>query len=118
MRILIVEDDPAVSEILQMLCEEEQHEYRAAATVPAAALLWREWEPDCILLDLKLPGDPGIVFVRHIRLTGDRTPIVVISGNLEPHWVTELEQHGVTAFVAKPFEPERVARALRSLGGG
>ena len=42
------------------------------------------------------------------------TPIV-ISGNLEPHWVAELEQFGVTALVRKPFEPERVAELLRSL---
>ena len=117
MRILIVEDDPAVSEVLQMLCEDERHEYRTAASVPAAALLWREWEPDCILLDLKLPGDPGIVFVRHIRLMGDRTPIVVISGNLEARWVAELEQHGVTAMIAKPFDPDKIARTLRALPG-
>ena len=117
MRILIVEDDPAVCEVLQMLCEEERHAYRTAATVPAAALLWREWDPDCILLDLKLPGDPGIVFVRHIRLMGDRTPIIVISGNLEPRWVAELEHHGVTAMIAKPFDPDRIARTLRTLPG-
>ena len=115
MRILIVEDDASVSEVLQMLCEELGHEHRTAATVPIAATLWREWEADCVLLDLKLPGDPGIVFVRHVRLMGDETPIIVISGNLEPQWLTELEQFGVTAIVPKPFDPERVAQLLRSL---
>jgi CheY-like chemotaxis protein len=118
MRILIAEDDAAVSEVLQMLCEEQGHQHRTAPTVPAAATVWREWEPDCILLDLKLPGDPGTVFVRHIRLMGDATPIIVISGNLEPHWLTELEHFGVTAIIAKPFDPDGIARLLRSLVPG
>ena len=112
MRVLIVEDDPVICEILQLLCEHEGHEYRTAAMVAPAATLWREWAPDCILLDLKLPGDPGTVFVRHIRLTGDRTRIIVISGNLEPRWITELEGFGVTAIVAKPFSPDQISALI------
>ena len=115
MRILIVEDDVEISETLQMSCAQEGHECRTAATVPSAAALWREWAPDCIVLDLKLPGDPGTVLVRHVRLTGDRTPIIVISGNLEPRWVKELQYFGVTAIVAKPFAPQQLAELLLAL---
>jgi DNA-binding response OmpR family regulator len=115
MRILIVEDDLLVSEILQMLCAEQGHEYRTAEAVPAAAMAWREWSPHCILLDLKLPGDPGTVFVRHIRLMGDQTPIIVISGQVEPRWRTELEQFGVTAIVTKPFTPQHIVSLLQAL---
>jgi CheY-like chemotaxis protein len=114
MRILIVEDDAAVAETLQMLCANGGHECRTAASVPAAAMAWRDWGPDCILLDLKLPGDPGTVLVRHIRLMGDRTPIIVISGAVEPQWQAELERCGVTAIVVKPFAPEEIRRQLRS----
>jgi CheY-like chemotaxis protein len=117
MRILIVEDDLEICEILETLCEDEGHEHRTAATVQSAATLWREWVPACIFLDLKLPGDPATVFVRHIRLTGDRTPIIVISGNLEPRWVAELEHFGVTAIVAKPFTTERIMDLLRAVTG-
>jgi DNA-binding response OmpR family regulator len=115
MRILIVEDDLEIGEILQILCEEEGHECRTAATVQSAAVLWQEWAPACIFLDLKLPGDPATVFVRHIRLTGDRTPIIVISGNLEPRWVAELQHFGVTAIVAKPFTAEQIVDLLRAI---
>jgi CheY-like chemotaxis protein len=115
MRILIVEDDLEVCEILQLICEDEGHEHRTAATVQSAALLWQEWAPACIFLDLKLPGDPGVVFIRHIRLAGDWTPIIVISGNLEPRWVAELEQFGITGIVAKPFTAEQIANLLRAV---
>src|SRR5262245_47717646 len=64
MRILIVEDDLEICEILAELCAGQGYEYQTAATVPSAAIVWRDWSPDCILLDLKLPGDPGTVFVR------------------------------------------------------
>jgi CheY-like chemotaxis protein len=115
MRILIVEDDLEICEILEALCEDEGHEHRTAATVQSAATLWREWVPACIFLDLKLPGDPATVFVRHIRLTGDRTPIIVISGNLEPQWVAELEDFGVTAILPKPFTTEQIVQLLRAV---
>ena len=115
MRILIVEDDPAVSEVLEEICAGQGDEYQTAATVPAAAIVWRDWEPDCILLDLKLPGDPGTVFVRHIRLMGDQTPIIVISGQIEPRWRSELERFGVTAIVAKPFGTGQIRAMLSAV---
>ena len=115
MRILIVEDDLAVSEILEEFCAGQGHEHRTAASVPAAAIAWRDWNPDCILLDLKRPGDPGTVLVRHIRLMGDRTPIIVISGQVEPRWRAELERFGVTAVVTKPFGIGQIADLLRAL---
>jgi len=115
MRILIVEDDLAVSEVLEEFCAGQGHEYRTAASVPAAAIAWRDWTPDCILLDLKLPGDPGTVLVRHIRLMGDRTPIVVISGQVEPRWREEMERFGVTAVVTKPFAIGQIVEVLQTL---
>jgi DNA-binding response OmpR family regulator len=118
MRILITDDEQAIREILEIVCSEEGHETRTARNVAEALQVWREWRPDCLLLDLGLPGASGLEVVRHLRRSGDRTPIVVISGNLQREWVVELEQLGVTAIVAKPFQVERIVAVIQSIFPG
>ena len=50
LKLGMVEDDLEICEILQVLCEDEGHQHRTAATVQSAATLWREWRPACIFL--------------------------------------------------------------------
>jgi DNA-binding response OmpR family regulator len=118
MRILITDDERAIREILEIVCADEGHETRTASNVAEALEIWREWSPECILLDLGLPGPSGIEVVRHVRLAGDQTPIIVISGNLQRNWVAELERLGVTAIIGKPFQVGRIVELLRTLRPG
>jgi DNA-binding response OmpR family regulator len=118
MRILITDDERAIREILEIVCEDEGHETRSAATVTGALQLWREWEPECLLLDLGLPGVSGVELVRHLRRAGDHTPIIIISGNLRRDWVAELERLGVTAIISKPFQVDQIVEVLRTLRPG
>jgi CheY-like chemotaxis protein len=118
MRILITDDEQAIREILEIVCGDEGHETRTARTVAEALEVWRQWSPDCIVLDLGLPGVTGLELVRHLRRGGDQTPIVIISGNLLREWVAELEQLGVTAIVPKPFQVDRIVDLLQRISAG
>jgi DNA-binding response OmpR family regulator len=115
MRVLIVDDELEMRQLLQVVCEVEGHETREAATVPEALDLWRRWTPSCILLDLLIPGHPGTEVVRRVRMAGDQTPIIVISGELRPDWVALVKRFGVTAIVAKPFDVDEVVNLLRAV---
>jgi CheY-like chemotaxis protein len=115
MKILIVDDELEMRQLLQLLCEEEGHETQAAATVPAALDLWRRWSPSCILLDLLIPGHPGTEVVRRVRMAGDQTPIIVISGQIRPDWLAMVKRFGVTAIVSKPFHTDEVVNLLRAV---
>jgi DNA-binding response OmpR family regulator len=118
MRVLIVDDELEMRQLLQILCEDEGHETRGAATVPAALDLWRRWSPSCILLDLLIPGHPGTEVVRRVRMAGDPTPIIVISAELRPDWLALVKRFGITAVVPKPFHADEVVNLLRGVGAG
>jgi CheY-like chemotaxis protein len=118
MRVLIVDDELEMRQLLQIVCEDEGHETRAVATVPAALDLWRQWTPSCILLDLLIPGHPGTEVVRRVRMAGDPTPIIVISGELRPDWLALVKRFGITAVVAKPFHADEVINLLRAVRVG
>jgi DNA-binding response OmpR family regulator len=115
MRILITDDEQAIREIMEIVCSDEGHETRTATTVGEALRVWRDWRPECILLDLGLPGPSGIELVRHVRLAGDQTPIIIISGNLQARDVAELRRLGVTAIIGKPFQVDQIVELLRTL---
>jgi two-component system, OmpR family, phosphate regulon response regulator OmpR len=118
MRVLIVDDELEMRQLLQIVCEDEGHETRAVATVPAALDLWRRWTPSCILLDLLIPGHPGTEVVRRVRMAGDPTPIIVISGELRPDWLALVKRFGITAVVPKPFHTDEVINLLRAVRAG
>ena len=115
MRVLIVDDEPTIRELLRVVCAEEGHEARTAASVREALQLWRAWLPGCIFLDLVMPGEPGTELVRSIRSVGDRTPIVIVSGDLRPDWVARVRRFGVTAVLEKPFRLSQIIELLRTL---
>lgn len=115
MRVLIVDDEAPIRELLRVVCAEEGHQARTAGSVQEALKVWREWEPTCIFLDLVMPGDPGTELVRSIRGVGDTTPIVIVSGDLRPDWIARVRRFGVSAVVEKPFRLSQIVDLLRTV---
>ena len=115
MRVLIVDDEAPIRELLRVVCVEEGHEARTAASVQEALQLWRAWRPGCIFLDLVMPGEPGTELVRSVRAVGDKTPIVIVSGDPRPDWIARVRRFGVSAVVEKPFRLSQIIELLRTL---
>ncbi len=65
--ILVVEDEPAIQELIAVNLEHAGHQVLRAANVPEAEALVREVLPDLVLLDWTLPGPPGVNFARQLR---------------------------------------------------
>jgi len=77
-RILVVEDQPALSRVTVALLEKLGHDVRAAADGPEALLAVKEYNPEVVLLDIGLPGMDGYEVARYLRHEmGDAAPMLV-----------------------------------------
>ena len=109
-RILVVEDDSNISDLIRMYLEKEGFDVKACYDGGAAVETFREWEPDLVLLDLMLPVMDGWSVCAKIRETA-RTPIIMLTAKSEVFdRVTGLEM-GADDYIVKPFEmKELIAR--------
>ena len=78
-RVLVVDDDAALAEMLTIVLRNEGFDSRVCATGDRALSDFREYRPDVVLLDLMLPGKDGIDVCKEIRAESG-TPIVRTSG--------------------------------------
>ena len=122
-RVLVVEDEDAVRELLVVTLEGAGYTPLPAGDVPEAERLMGERAPDLILLDWMLPGMSGIEFTRRLRKEPSlrEVPIIMLTARGEEHSkVTGLEA-GVDDNVTKPFSTRellaRIKAVLRRSGG-
>ncbi len=113
-KILIIDDDPVVVKYLQTLLSDNGYDTCTASSSTEGLEVVRREKPDMITLDLQMPGEWGPRFYRKLRkdkqLKG--TPIIVISGIDGDHAVKD-----AVAFVAKPFDPEKLLGIIKKAIG-
>jgi len=102
-RVLVVDDEASIREVIEMLITIEGCEVRTAANGVDAIELLRSWSPDLVLLDLTLPGMDGAEVMHAYHATpGPHAPIILMTGwDLPPARATELGASGV---IPKPFD--------------
>jgi len=122
-RILVVEDEDAVRELLAVTLEGAGYAVLLAADVAEAERLMGERAPHLILLDWMMPGTSGIEYTRRLRKDPAlrEVPIIMLTAKAEEHSkVTGLDA-GVDDYVTKPFSPRellaRIKAVLRRSGG-
>jgi two-component system response regulator ResD len=119
-RVLVVEDDLTVAEVVVTYLKhagyEVEHASDGQAALDAAARAW----PDLVVLDLMLPGIDGLEVCRRLRATGEVPVIMLTALGSENDRVVGLEV-GADDYVTKPFSPReltlRVKSVLRRAGG-
>src|SRR6266545_1505671 len=110
MRVLIVEDDPAIAFVEQKALERDGYEVTVAATGAAGVKLARSWNPDLVILDHGLPDIDGRDVIRDVRVNS-RIPIIVVTGRTEETERIASLDLGADDYVMKPFStPELMAR--------
>jgi len=112
-RILVVEDQPALSRVTVALLRKLGHKVRAAADGREALLAVKEYQPEVVLLDIGLPGIDGHEVARCLRMEmGQATPILVAMTGYGPHEVSR--QANVADFDHHLVKPADIG-ALREL---
>ncbi len=110
--ILVVEDDPAVRNLISTTLEAHDYKHHTAPTGEAAILEASSHNPDVILLDLGLPDTDGIQVIQKI-LSWSNTPIIVISARSEDTDKIEALDAGADDYLTKPFSVEELLARLR-----
>ena len=111
-RILLVEDDPTVAEVLAGLLVDQGYEPTLASHGLAALAELRGGDFDVVVLDLDLPGIDGVALARQLRAQGWRRPIVALTARADPAAEPLSRQAGCDAFLRKPIGGAALAAVL------
>jgi excisionase family DNA binding protein len=119
-RVLVVDDDPAIVEMLVELLERDgRFEVQTAETGFDAGLRTREFRPDVLVLDYMLPDINGNAVCR--RLRSDESlrdlKIIIVSGVIDREHVDKLLADGADDFIQKPFSIEQLVNRIAELVG-
>jgi len=123
MRILLVEDDAVLGEMMRRSLAQAGHRVDAASHYEQAAHLWRVQPYDAVLLDLNLPLNDAphspqvqaLSLLREARARGDRTPVLVLTArNRTEERIAGLDA-GADDYLGKPFDLAEVEARLRAL---
>ena len=115
MRVLIVEDEPSLSEQLTFAMSEAGYAADAARDGARADFLIRTEVYDAIVLDLGLPGVDGLTLLNQWRNSGVTVPVLVLTARASWHEKVHGIDSGADDYVAKPFRMEEVLARLRAL---
>lgn len=119
-RILVVDDDVAIVEMLKDVLERDgRFEVRTTTTGYEAGILTQSFNPDLILLDYLLPDINGTIVCRTIRenVQFQHVRIIFVSGVVNPDDVEQLMQAGANDFIKKPFNVEKLIERVAELLG-
>ncbi len=112
-RILIVDDDPALSEMLQIVLRQEGFDTHHVANGTDALDIMRQSKPDLVLLDLMLPGRDGVSVCRDMRAESG-VPIIMLTAKSDTSDVVSGLEAGADDYVAKPFKAKELVARIRT----
>ena len=116
MRVLVIEDDPAMAGLLQKGLQEENHVVSVANDGRSGLQLAADYQFDVIILDWMLPGMDGLEVSRRLRKDGNSTPILMLTArDAVPDIVRGLDA-GMDDFLTKPFSFAELLARIRALG--
>ena len=113
-RVLVVDDEPTVREVVAGYLRRDGHEVSEAADGTTALELVDREHPDLIVLDMMLPGVNGLDVLRRVRTTSDVPVIMLTARSEESDRVAGLEL-GADDYVVKPFSPRELAARVNGV---
>jgi DNA-binding response OmpR family regulator len=114
LRILIVDDEPAMVGAVSALVGTAGHQVVTAYDGDTALRRLAEEQPDLILLDLAMPGRDGVDVCREVRRTSD-VPIIVLTGEADELAKVEALDAGADDYVTKPFGRQELLARIRAV---
>ncbi len=115
MRILVVDDEPAVRSALDRALRLERYDVEVAADGRAALDALAERRPDAVVLDVAMPGVDGLEVTRRLRAAGERVPVLLLTArDAVDDRVAGLDA-GADDYLVKPFALRELHARLRAL---
>ena len=114
-KILVVEDEKAISDILVFNLQREGYDTLAAYDGAEGLRCALEEAPDLILLDVMLPKLDGFTVLRRLRAEGSTTPVLMLTARSELTDRVNGLDSGADYYLTKPFEPKELLACIRAL---
>ena len=111
-KVLIVEDDPAISNLIRTTLDTQNYQYHTAQTGSGAILDAISYNPDVIILDLGLPDMDGVDIIKKVR-SWSNLPIIVVSARSEDQDKVDALDAGADDYLTKPFSVDEFLARLR-----
>jgi len=112
-RILVVDDDASLAEMLTIVLRQEGFDSRMVARGDEAMDAFHDYKPDLVLLDLMLPGKDGIDVCKEMRAESG-VPIVMLTAKGDTIDVVLGLESGADDYVVKPFKPKELVARIRA----
>ncbi len=112
-KILVVDDDEALAEMLQIVLRQEGYDPVLCHTGQAALKTFRDHKPDLVLLDLMLPGRDGVDVCRDIRAVSG-VPIIMLTAKSDTNDVVDGLEAGADDYVPKPFKTQELIARIKT----
>ncbi|MGE8101485.1 response regulator [Pseudomonas fluorescens] len=113
-RVLIVDDDPLIRELLHAYLSQEGYEVHCAATAELAETFLASQTVDLVMLDIRLPGKDGLTLTRELRVRSEVGIILITGRNDEIDRIVGLEC-GADDYVIKPLNPRELVSRAKNL---
>jgi two-component system response regulator MprA len=113
-RVLVVEDDADIADVLRRTVRQEGHEVRSAGDGVEALQLAEDFVPDLVILDLGLPKLDGVEVCRRLRAESD-APILILTARTHTDDRVEGLDSGADDYLVKPFERKELLARMRAL---
>lgn len=114
-RILVVDDEPMVLDLLKKTLTRKGHEVLTAQDGRGAIQLFRQDHPDLTILDLNLPDINGLEVLREIRSIDPHIPVIILTGAGTEDLEKQARARGVTDFLPKGFSLHELGAALQRI---
>ncbi len=114
-RVLVIEDDRSIAQLLELELEERDLEVRCCYDGISGLEAVTDFEPAVIVLDIMLPGMDGVGILKRIRQRGNRVPVIMLTARGTPMDKVHSLDLGADDYVTKPFDMEELLARLRAL---
>jgi DNA-binding response OmpR family regulator/HPt (histidine-containing phosphotransfer) domain-containing protein len=115
MKILVVEDDPAIAFLIETLLESNKYTVDVATDGQAGLEMSDAYEYDAILLDISLPKKDGVSVCKEIRSRGNTVPILLLTSLDSPADRTKGLNAGADDYLGKPFDLDELLARIRAI---
>ena len=116
-KILVVDDDPGILSMLQLMLRLEGYDALVCGEPQLVVDTMAREKPDLVLLDALMPGLDGIQVLEAIRARALPTPVLLVTGNANEAYLKLAMQAGASGLLAKPFVKEELLDQLQKFLG-
>lgn len=114
-RILVIEDDEAIAEFVQLELEHRGLRVRCAYDGPSGLEAVEKFDPSVVVLDIMLPGMDGVGVLKRLRQQGNKVPVIMLTARDTPADKVHSLDTGADDYLTKPFDTEELMARVRAL---